>query len=400
MGDRSRRSPFQAFTFLWLVIGVGLAACSGKGEEIYEVRGVAQKGPFASGATVEAAELSDGLVPTGRTFKASIADDTGSFTVPGVKLSSHFVQLTADGFYFDEVMNELSSSRIVLNALADVTSAASLNANILSHLEGPRVEHLIREGYSFSAAKAKSQSEVLGIFGITLEGSAGSETLDIVGASEADVALLAISAIVQGYRTPGEVTELLSKMRTDLRTDGILDDASLGSELMNAAVLVDMASVRANLQARYESLGASANIGNFEQYVSTFVDAKTYPFTADINYPASGAHGANLLDPNSTSFGSSGSLRADLPPGTSVRIVLTRTAGTGAAWSFPAFQNSCWSFTVFDMANERQEFSVTRPMVDQSCDMNIFLDPGNTVLIEYYENGNATASHSKEVTSI
>ena len=114
----------------------------------------------------------------------------------------------------------------------------------------------------------------------------------------------------------------------------------------------------------------------------------------EITYPATGEYGVNLLAPDVTSF-TDGSFRADVPSGMSLRIVMTMTAGS-VPWGF--FQQGCWTFDIYDSANERQEFRITRG--DQSCDMHMFLDPGTTAHIEYFENGAATAVRSKDVTGV
>ena len=118
----------------------------------------------------------------------------------------------------------------------------------------------------------------------------------------------------------------------------------------------------------------------------------TVDCAGEITYPTSGEFGPNLLAPDVTSF-TDGSFRAVLPSGTSLRIVMTLTAGS-VPWSFA--QQSCWTFDTYDSANERQEFMVSRG--NQSCDMNFFLDPGTAAHIEYFENGAATAVRSKDVT--
>jgi hypothetical protein len=47
--------------------------------------------------------------------------------------------------------------------------------------------------------------------------------------------LLAITAILQGYRTISDMTELLTDIAEDIRTDGTLERKDLGSALLNHA---------------------------------------------------------------------------------------------------------------------------------------------------------------------
>ena len=140
-------------------------------EEVFVVdlsalTGQVQKGPFNNGTSIVVSELSNNLSPTGRNFNSSINDNTGRFTVANVQLVSPYVELRANGFYFNEVSNGISDSQLTLSAISDLTSKTSLNVNVLTHLEKNRIQFLItgENPLSFSAAKLQAQEEVLGIF--------------------------------------------------------------------------------------------------------------------------------------------------------------------------------------------------------------------------------------------
>jgi hypothetical protein len=111
--------------------------------------------------------------------------------------------------------------------------------NILSHLEKTRVEYLVSQGMDFSEAKTQAQSEVLGIFNMDAAPSESSELLDISMEGNGHAQLLAASVILKGYRSEAEMTELLSEIGTDLREDGTLDNAELGSQWVNHAVFLN-----------------------------------------------------------------------------------------------------------------------------------------------------------------
>lgn len=362
----------------------------------YELSGHAQKGPLVNGSTVRVAELDAALAPTGRTFDTSIEDDAGTFALPNVALTSPYVQLSADGFYFDEVRGELSSSRVVLSALADVTGATEINTNILSHLERPRVEHLIAQGQSFADAKAQAQAEILSVFAVQLPAAGPSETLNIANGSDADAALLAVSVIVQGLRTPGELSELISNMGNDLQADGTLDDPANGSALINGAVYLDTAAVRQNLEQRYADLGVAATIGDFESHVQHFIDTTPFTVTANIEYPAMGAGGPNVLDPAATTFGQ-GSMAATLPRGASLKIFMKRVGGS-SDWGFNPSTKDCWDVTTFDIDLAEQTFTIAATDVDRTCDMREFMVfSGAVVQVDYFENGAMTPTFTKTV---
>ena len=76
--------------------------------EAVTVSGKVQKGPYVQGTEITVRELDSSMTPTGNTFTGTIDDNTGSFSIKG-KLSNKIVELSADGYYFNEVSGSLSS---------------------------------------------------------------------------------------------------------------------------------------------------------------------------------------------------------------------------------------------------------------------------------------------------
>ena len=60
-----------------------------------------------------------------------------------------------------------------------------------------------------------------------------SETLSIANSGAADGILIAITSILQGYRSESEFSDLMANFVTDLRTDGILNSSIIASEPWN-----------------------------------------------------------------------------------------------------------------------------------------------------------------------
>ena len=191
------------------------------------IEGYVQKGPFINGTAITVSELDQKLVATGKNFTTQIIDNKGSFSLKDITLQSDFVQLIAEGFYFDEVRGEKSAAQLTLFALADVSNVNSVNVNLLSHLEKDRVIYLMQEEeLSFSTAKQQAQQEILAIFGIEKADMAASELLDISQDGDDNAILLAISAILQGWQSVAELSELLANIITDIREDGVLNSES------------------------------------------------------------------------------------------------------------------------------------------------------------------------------
>ena len=194
------------------------SSSSGSGTSSNTVSGYVQKGPFIQGTVITVWELDSSLVQTGRTFIGTIDDNTGTFNARG-NVVSPYVELSAVGYYFNEVSGSLSTAPLTLQALSDMTDNSSVNVNLMTPLEKKRVEYLIDAGSTFTTAKSQAQTEIMKIFNIENVSLGSSETLDISKSGDGNAVLLAISAILQSDKTEAELTELLSTINTDIRTD-------------------------------------------------------------------------------------------------------------------------------------------------------------------------------------
>lgn len=236
------------------------------------IKGLVQKGPYVNGTQIIMSELTSELTQTGKVFSTQITDNTGAFELKDLELTSNFVLFSANGFYYNEVSGSLSTAQLTLTALSDIADRNSINVNVLTELERKRVEKLVSADSSFNVAKAKAQREILQAFGIESEPLSSSENLSITGSSEGNAVLLAISVILQGNRQDAQLTELLATISNDLKEDGQLSTNSVREELRRTAVLLKPAEIRAKLEARYQELGATATIPDFEKYLTMFLN--------------------------------------------------------------------------------------------------------------------------------
>ncbi len=191
-------------------------------------------------------------------------------------MASNALEVVVTGYYFDEIAGALSPSTLSLHSIAPV-SDATINVNVLTTLEKPRVLALVASGQSLVDAKARAQSEVLAAFGISASGLGGLETLDISQAGAGNAILLAVSVILDEMATlsasspnlvPAQLSTLLAAIAADL-ADGNLDDVGSRALISRASRGLDLAGVRASLSARYTSLGGTATIPSFEDYVDS-----------------------------------------------------------------------------------------------------------------------------------
>ena len=294
-----------------------------------KVHGYVQKGPYYNGSAITIFDLSEDLLPTGRVFSSQIIDNSGSFEIKDVKLSSKFAELKADGFYFNEITNAGSEAQLTLYAISDLTKSTTVNVNVLSSLEKNRLNYLIANGSSFEEAKAQAQSEVLKIFEISKSDIQDSEYLDISNPGEDNAILLAISAILQGYLTVAELSELIASISTDIREDGVLNSNILGVALINNASVLNTNEIRDDLEKRYEALGLDVSISDFEKYIENFITGTDYEPTNRITYPIIYDGKPNIIIDSSfiVESGIKYSIAAYLPRGRSIKIICKPTEG-------------------------------------------------------------------------
>jgi hypothetical protein len=367
--------------------------------------GYVQKGPFINGSSVTVYDLQSNLSPTGKTFNSQIIDDKGTFQLSDISLSSNYVSLRADGFYFNEILGQQSAAQITLYALSDISGKNDININVLTHLEKPRVEYLMKNGKSFADSKIQAQKEILAIFNIQKNDSISSENLNISQSGDDNGILLAVSSILQGYRSESELTELLSNISNDISTDGTLDNDTLGSALINDAIYLDTTSIKNNLAKRYRDIGATATIPNFGKYIANFISNTKFVITQSlIIYPATGINGDNVLSLSKTVYNSGSSntysLAAQLNQGTSLKIKITSLSNSDtsnvvkATWYYDVESVINWSISDFDITNSTQTFTAIES--GQSCDLKIYFDKGS-FLIDYYEMNATSPTREKTI---
>lgn len=296
--------------------------------KIQKISGQVQKGPFITGSSITLYDLQSDIIPSGKSYNSQITDNNGTFQLEDITLSSNFAALRADGFYFNEVSGKQSTSQITLNALVDLSGKNLVNVNLLTHLEKPRVEYLIKNGKSFTEAKSQAQNEIFGMFGFQYSGLKSFEDLNIGQNGEDNGKLLAVTAILQGNHHEAELTELLANISEDLKVDGKLDNATLGSELINQSRFLDTALIKTNLSNRYHELGLNPVIPEFGKYIKSFNNTTKFEFTNFIEYPLSGKSGINILAGDKLDFSQennanqSFSVTAKLPRSASLKVKL------------------------------------------------------------------------------
>ena len=236
---------------------------------VYSVSGSVQKGPFSQGTSITIQALDDNLNPTGRNYSTTTYDDFGAFSI-GSEIESRYVEIIADGFYYNEVAGSLSKSRITLRSISDLSEEGQTNINLLTTLESGRIRYLVSEnGMSMSEARRQAEQELYDMFNIPLEvGDSGFDKADISKSGDDNAVLLAVSATLQSNRTEAELSELIAKISSEMQNTGTLGKSGLSEQVRLGGIGLDFEQIRSNLISRYEQLGQHGyEIPNFEDFM-------------------------------------------------------------------------------------------------------------------------------------
>jgi hypothetical protein len=254
-------------TALGLFVSASLVACGGGGGDsasnnnsgttgtTYNIEsGAFQKGPFIAGTTVTIQELGEDLKPTGVTYTA-VTDDTGRFNASNIK--SRFVEVFADGYYFDELNNAKSKAPVTLRAILDLTASGTKpSINTLTTMQTERLREVKKSGKTFQQAEADSRNAVLSVFGLPANAVTRLDSINLTGTSAGDESLLRATVALlqvatnQSSSVEAELTTLVAKLGSDLKDDGQANGAAKDfvTALQSAQTQVDTEYVRSLVQ--------------------------------------------------------------------------------------------------------------------------------------------------------
>jgi len=176
---------------------------------------------------------------------------------------------------------------------------------VLTHLERPRVEYLYNiKNLSFDSAKSQAVKEVLKAFGFENTGIKRAEKVGVVGVGDESKILLAISTLMQGYRTESEVTQILSDFAEDLEKDGTLTDAAIGNDLETHLYYTDTTAVLNYFKVKYRKLYNADTVNSVDmRFIKNFQNNTTYVKDKElVEYPLNDLSGKykNILSPENS----------------------------------------------------------------------------------------------------
>lgn len=268
---------YQKYFFKSFIAGIAISlmtlSCS-KSDDIetfepqtYNVGGKVEKGPFVSGSTITMQPMNAKMQPSGQMYTTTIQDNTGSFTFGSKLFDAPFAELTANGYFFNEVNGVLSSGTLNLRAIVDLSNQSTINVNILTHLKYQRILNLVGQGSNFRQANEQAQKELFTAFGLSQYADTDASLFSIVKGNDESAALIAVSSLLLVDRSEAELTEYLAKLSQEFGKEGIFSPETKEQIKEDKKKIVkELSRVRTNIIERYNDLGVSVEVKELERF--------------------------------------------------------------------------------------------------------------------------------------
>jgi hypothetical protein len=394
---------------LSLVVLLAVSACTKDDTGgTFSFTGKVQKGPFVTGTAITVNELNQNLGQTGKSFTTTIASDDGSFSLSYLEMESNLALLSGNGFYFNEVLGQLSASQITLQAIADLKDDETVNINVLTHITKARIETLVGQGMSFADAKRQAEGEFQDFLGVTEHFNQGFEQMSIASEGDFNALLLAFSVILQRPSNnlvvistlPAELTWLMTNLSTDFADNGVVNDKALVDTLLYNISMQDQMFIRRHLENYYSELGLEVEVPDFESYIALFQTAHQELVTEFI-YPdeatpapnlGPGGEVSNLLVKDMTQFDGTQAyvVAAITPLGKRLKIMVTGDVHLDTSL------NNGW----FVSESSNGGFTIEAQRSNALVSMLVYLsgnDKDGSATIAYYEDSD-TPTFTKQIT--
>lgn len=258
---------------LLVVVSTLLFACSENGtDEItpqtYNISGVVEKGPFVRGSTISIQPLNEKMQSLGTLYNTTIKNNAGEFSFGSQEFLMPYAELTADGYFFNEVKGELSAGILRLRSVVNLSNSSTINVNILTHLKYPRILNLISQGVTFDHANKQAQMELLTAFGLQkYAGKTDASQFSITSGNDEAAVLTAISILILGDRSEAQITEYLALLSEEFGRNGKFSTQSMKTiEADRNKIHKKLHDVEENIINRYSELGQEVSVKDLSQY--------------------------------------------------------------------------------------------------------------------------------------
>ncbi|WP_370795007.1 hypothetical protein [Bacteroides stercorirosoris] len=254
------------------VLGIMTFSCNDSDEETYapqtyNVSGKVEKGPFVSGATITMQPMNANMQASGETYISTIQDNTGNFTFGSKLFDAPFAELTASGYFFNEVSGNLSIGTLNLRGIVDLSDKSTINVNILTHLKYQRVLNLVTQGNKFKDANEQAQKELFTAFGLSEYAGTDASLFSITGGNNEAAALIAVSSLLLVDRSEAGLTEYLAKLCREFGENGGFSQATKKQIKEDRDKLAaQLSNIQSNIVNRYKDLGLTVEVKNLAHF--------------------------------------------------------------------------------------------------------------------------------------
>lgn len=275
--------------------------------------GIAQKGPFRAGAEMRLVELdsTQRLADSERYLTSCIVSSDGSYSFKNVDLVSPFVRMEASGYYLDELTGGFSNSTVTLKAIVDLTEQDTVNVNMLTYLEAPRVLKLVENsGFNQPIRNVKEQAlkDVLSAFEINFQSSSSSqgwgwgwnnggqsqqttdskkmvaEKVNLFGTDKYSGALLAVSIMMQRNGGGSAMLSYADGIAERIKGNGGWDDNAAKADLADWLVGLDSSGTIEQIKKNMAAWNMG-DVPDFESHLQKFwVKALNLETCSNMNY--------------------------------------------------------------------------------------------------------------------
>jgi uncharacterized repeat protein (TIGR02543 family) len=243
------------------------------------ISGSVTKGSYVSGSELTFFELNNSFNQTGKSFNTNITDDLGNFALNISGLTEEYARVVGNGYYWNEVTNEVTESKLTLLGLCQTSQEINLNA--ITNIEYERVLQLTKEGKTFTQAKTQALNEILTAFGISGQNIQSSEKLNYTKGDTGSKVLLAITATIMSTRTENEISQLMANIANDIKDNGQIDTETIKENIVNGISKINYDQIVTNIINKYKSAYPSLSAASFSPEIFEQVISTDGPFRSD-----------------------------------------------------------------------------------------------------------------------
>lgn len=232
----------------------------------YEVSGRAET--FVTGSTLSLRVLDAGLQASGKQYAVTVSDNLGSFSFASQEYETPYVELEANGYFFNPVKGDLSSGTLVLRGVEDLSECETANVNILTHLKGQRVKTLVKQGIKYAEANAQAQNELLSAFGLQKYAGTDVSQFSFTGGTEESDALIAVSSLLLSFsQDEAELTQYLGRLSREMGENGKFSEETIKQMRENLKYLSSsLPYIRERMIEHYKESGLDIRVNDLTRF--------------------------------------------------------------------------------------------------------------------------------------